>query len=43
MRLLSNGEYCLSVDNRITGLRFSDGPLGFPVFCRGVSCPNLIL
>ena len=32
----------LSVDNKITGLRFSAGPLGFPGFCRGVSCPSFI-
>ena len=31
-----------SVDNRITGLRFSDGSLGFPGFSRDVSCPSLI-
>ena len=32
----------MSVDNRMTGLRFSAGPLGFPGFCRGISYPSLI-
>ena len=43
MRLIRHlARIFLSVDNRITGLRFSAGPLGFPGFCRGVSCPSLI-
>ena len=31
----------LKTDNKITGLRFFGGPLGFPGFGSGMSCPNV--